>query len=120
MARKLVKLSDEEQKMYLKAGVSMLADNFDIMEAIKAKPGFYNEEGDFEEHHEFVMFFDFNEVKVCPTYGEEMVRLSPIKWDGEKPVLKFDDNGEMYNGDWKSFNEKNLIGIPKAVTPFNV
>ena len=111
-----------EQKVLLLDACTQICDLHDIEFFLKEHKGFFHEDGTFEEHHDYVMYHNLTETKICPVYGKEVIRLFPLVWKDKEgwPQIKEDMNGEYYNGNPEEFNQKHLFGLPKAVVPFTV
>lgn len=112
----------KEQRVIIMDACTQICDLHDIEFFLKAHKGFYHEDGTFEEHHEYVMYHNLNETKICPVYGKEVIKLFPLVWKDKEgyPQIEEDENAEYYDGNPEKFNKEHLFGIPKCVIPFSV
>ena len=69
-----------EQKVLLLDACTQICDLHNIEFFLKEHKGFFHEDGTFEEHHDYVMYHNLTETKICPVYGKEVIRLFPLVW----------------------------------------
>ena len=123
MANRHPKLFTEaDQKVLARAACYQICDLHDIEKFLEQFKGFFHEEGMFEEHHDYVVYHNFDKVCICPVYGKELNRLFPLVWKDKEgyPQIEEDENAEYYDGDPEKFNKEHIFGIPKCVTQFSV
>ena len=114
--------TEQDQKVLVRAACYQICDLHDIEFFLKKYKGFCCEDGMVVEHHDYVVYHNFDRVCICPVYGKTRIKLFPLVWNDKEgyPQIKEDANAEYYDGDPEKFNEEHMFGIPKCVIPFSV